>query len=98
MKVTKWVDMGQEVAVEIGTDDIRCALSEAFANVTEPQFEEVPNRYDVTRAIDSMAKFLKAMTDEHIELLGEPSKKIVRDFLLITAERFKPRVDVGGVE
>ena len=33
MKVSNWVDIGQEVEIEIGLDEIRGVMAEAFANV-----------------------------------------------------------------
>jgi hypothetical protein len=30
MKISKWVEMSEEVEIEIGADDIRVALAEAF--------------------------------------------------------------------
>jgi hypothetical protein len=96
MKVSKWVDMGQEVDVEIGADDIRCALAEAFAVVTEDRLgEEGPNRNDVTYALNSIGAFLKALTDDQIALLGKPSRKLIKEFLETQAKRFAEDVAHG---
>lgn len=90
VKVSKWVDMGQEVEVEIGLDDIRAAMGEAFNVVAEdPLGEEGPNRFDIMRALNDIGAFLNAMTDEQIALLNEAARKSVRTYLATASERFK---------
>ncbi len=89
MKVSKWVDMGAEVDVEIGVDDVRAALGEAFSRVTQEHLgEEGPSAHDVKCALYSIGTFLNAMTDEHIALLEPKPREIVRAFLFKNAERF----------
>ena len=96
MKVSKWVDMGQDVEVEIGADDIRYALSEAFSRVIQdPLGEAGPTRKDVTRALNDIATFLNALTDPQIDLLNLGQRSAVHAHLLKTAERFKIP---GGME
>ena len=91
MKVSKWVDMGQEVDVEIGADDIRCALAEAFAVATEDRLgEEGPNRNDVMYALNSIGAFLKGLTDEQIALLSPAQHRIIGEFLYDQSKRFWP--------
>jgi hypothetical protein len=94
MKVTKWVDFGQEVDVDIDATDIRCALAEAFAVVTRDRFEEDgPSRNDVLHAINNIGAFLKALTDEQIALLNEHQRSLTAEFLQVQADRFK----LGGL-
>ena len=81
--------MGQEVDVEIGADDIRCALAEAFAVVAEDRLgEEGPNRNDITHALNSIGAFLKALTNEQIALLTDGQRKIIGDFLWEQSKRY----------
>jgi hypothetical protein len=90
VKVSKWVDFGLEVDVEVGVDDIRVALAEAFANVTDDRLgEEGPSRHDISRAINCIALFLKALTDEHIALLTQGQREIIGKFLSESAARFE---------
>lgn len=90
MKIRKWVDMGQEVEVEIGADDIRSALSEAFSRVMQDRLgEEGPTRQEVTLALNDIAIFFNALTDQQIDLLTLGQRNIVQVFLFKAAERFK---------
>jgi hypothetical protein len=89
MKITKWVDMGAEVEVEIGADDIRIALSEAFSSVEVQAFDAKPTRFDVTRALNDIAAFFNAITDEHIGLLNDAQREVTEKFLRRAADRFK---------
>jgi hypothetical protein len=89
MKISKWVDMGQEVEVEICAQDIRAALSEAFSVVTcDPLGEEGPNRNDVLIALNGMAAFLNALTEDQIATLLLGQRPIIQAFLLKAAARF----------
>ena len=81
MKITKWVDMGAEVDVDIDARDISAALSEVFSVVVEPKFEEVATARDVIRAIAMVGTFLTALTDEHIAALNEAQRTTVFRFL-----------------
>ncbi len=70
MKVTKWIDFSQEVTIEIGSDDIRVALSEAFANALPiGKGREEPSRQDILIAFNAAGAFMRAMTDEDIALM-----------------------------
>lgn len=88
MKVTKWVEFSQEVEIEIGADDIRCAVSEAFGRVNARDIDDSPNRYDVSQALNSIGTFLNGLTDEHISLLSPAARQTVAAFLGKHAERF----------
>jgi hypothetical protein len=82
--------MGAEVQVEIGADDVRLALAEAFAAVTVDRLgENPPDKNDVVRAISSIGTFLNALTDEQISLLNDKQQEITSDFLGKNAERFR---------
>jgi len=93
MRISKWVDFGAEVDIEIDFHDVRAALGEAMARVTEERFEEgfeeVPTRFDVARALDSIGTFFNALTDEQIGLLTDAQQKLCADFLEWNAGRFK---------
>lgn len=90
MRITKWVDMGAEVEVEIGVDDIRCALVEAFS-ASNQNLEEPVNIHDILRAFSNIGSFLRAFTDEQIAMLNDAQRKIIGDFLKTEAERFTPK-------
>jgi hypothetical protein len=92
MKVSKWVDFGQEIEIEIGTDDVRAALAESFQRVTSPGFEEEPPPDHAVRSmLSTIASFLKALTDEQIAAsLSEPARKTVHNFLVEQTARFAP--------
>ena len=99
MQIRKWVDMGQEVKVEIGMEDIRAALSECFETVTQDRLgEEGPNRAEVVMAINSIANFLNALTDSHIEKLTDVQRDVIHNFLSRSAERFKLPIAAPGAE
>jgi hypothetical protein len=90
MKISKWVDMGQEVDIEIDFNDIRVALAEAFEPITRERLgEEGPSCGDVGRALNSMAAFLNALTDEHIAQLTAMQRSVIGRFLADTSLRFK---------
>ncbi len=91
MKITKWVDFGQEVEVNIGADDIRAALAEAFAVVTKDRLGEGgPSRNDVLTALNYIGTFLGALTDEQIGLLNFQQRVIIQGFMLKASNRFRP--------
>jgi hypothetical protein len=89
VKVSKWVDMGADVEVEISAEDIRVALDEMFEEITHDRLgEDGPSCGEVTRALNGMARFLNALTDEHIARLTDGQRKTVHTFLGKAAERF----------
>lgn len=88
MRVSKWVDFGQEVDIEIDFRDVQSAMGEAFERATEDRLGEEPSRADISRAINMVGTFLKALPDAHIAVLGSEGRKIVHDFLLEHAARF----------
>jgi hypothetical protein len=89
VRVTKWVDMGQDVEVEISVEDIRAALSEAFEGITKDRLgEEGPSREDVARVLNSIAAFLNAITDKQIASLTPAQRAAVAPYLAKAAARF----------
>jgi hypothetical protein len=99
MKISKWVDMGAEVDIEIGLDDVRGTLAEAFANITDDRLGEPgPNAAEVRKTLNMVGQFLKALTDEQIELIGRPSRMIVGAFLAAQAKRYEEKVRVEEPE
>jgi hypothetical protein len=92
MKISKWVDMGQEVEIEIGVDDIRASLSECFERATGDELDgDGPNRHQIIYTIDALAKFLRAMTDRHIDCLTHEQRKVIETFLAEQSKRYAPR-------
>ncbi len=90
MKITKWVDFGCEVEVDVSSEDIRAALSEAFTEATRDNPGEPPPWLgDVTRALNGMAVFLNALTAEQIAAMTPGQRKVVSEFLARAAERFR---------
>ncbi len=89
MKISKWVDMGQEVEIEVGVDDVRAALAEAFDNVTQDRLgEEGPNRSEVALTLNNIAQFLKALTDDQIAMLSPQARELTAKFLAEQSKRF----------
>jgi hypothetical protein len=92
MKITKWVDMGEEVEVEVSTEDIRAALAESFAEVTKDLLGELPSTFPVVSALSDIGKFLRALSDEQIALLNPAQRRVVGQFLAEQAARFREKV------
>lgn len=90
MKISKWVDFGQEVEVDIDVNDIRGALSEAFATVEGVDFDERPTAREICSALNRIGSFLNAVTDEHIEKLNESQRETIAEYLATAAMRFNP--------
>lgn len=91
MRINKWVDMGAEVEIEISVDDVRGALAECFAAVTEDRLGEPPNIHDVTKAFNQIGAFLNAVTDEQIALLNDKQRETIGAYLTKQAARFSVR-------
>ena len=94
MRITKWVDFGQEVEVSIGSDDIRLALAEEFEAVTDQDIEPVTPKA-ILRMVNICAQFLKALTDAQIVSLETEPRKLVGKFLAEQSVRFAP---IEGIE
>ena len=90
MKVTKWMDMGADVEVNVTSEDIRIALSESFEHVRYDRLGEPgPGRWDVTQALNDIATFLNALTDTQICILTTSQRKSVASYLSKQAQRFR---------
>lgn len=94
MKVTKWVDFGQDVEVDIDVDDIRGAINEAFSE-TEQRLEQAVNVHDILRAFSNIGSFLKAFSDENIARLNDSQRKIIGGFLQDAGARFLAQQPIG---
>jgi hypothetical protein len=89
MRVSKWVDMGQEVKIEIGVDDVRAALTEGFHAVTAGRLGEPgPLPQEVLIAFNDIAIFLRALSDQQIALLKPKQRELIHTFLFEQTERF----------
>jgi len=90
MKVSKWVDMAQEVQIEIGMEDVRAALNEAFYEVTREDRlgEPGPNNSEIMLAFNNIGGFLRAFTDEQIAQLKPAARKVIGEFLAEQSKRF----------
>lgn len=92
MRISKWVDMGQEVEIEIGMDDIRAALSECFERATRDElYDEGPNRQHIVYAMNTLGTFLRALTDRHIDCLTHEQRRVIEAFLTEQSKRYAPR-------
>jgi hypothetical protein len=89
MRVSKWVDFGQEIDIDIELNDVTAAIAEAFERVTKDRFDEGPTSKDVTRAINLCGMFLKAVTDEQISMLSPQACDLVVSFLREHADRYE---------
>ncbi len=97
MRISKWVDMGQAVEIEIGVDDIRASLSECFERATRDELGgEGPNRQQIIYSIDALAKCLRAMTDRHIDCLTHEQRRVIEAFLTEQSKRYAPRGAVAA--
>ena len=89
MRVTTWVDLSEEVEVDVSAEDIRCAMSEAFDEAKpDPHNEKTPGISTILRALNSMATFLNGLTDEHIARMEPRQRAITREFLVKQSARF----------
>lgn len=95
MMITKWVDMGSDVEINIDANDIAEALSEAFEHVTRDNFDDQPKTQDVTRALNSIGAFINGLKDEHMTLLSGHARLTVAQFMEGAAKRLR---NIGGGE
>lgn len=92
MKISKWIDMGQEVEIEVGMEDIRCALAECFSKITSDRLGEAPaNQAEISMAFSTLAEFLRAVTDRQIDTLTHAQRKIIETFLSDQSKRYVAR-------
>lgn len=89
MKITKWVDFGCEVDIDVSAEDISAALAESFVEATRDNLGEAPPSCgQVARALNGMAAFLNALTDEQIASMTTGQRGVVAKFLAKAATRF----------
>lgn len=91
MKISKWVDMGAEVDIDIDWNDVNAALLEALGRVASPQFLEEPTRQDVERALNRIGVLLNAFSPECVDLLSPLARQRVMEFLLTAADKFRSK-------
>jgi hypothetical protein len=84
MKVKAWVKVFQEVEANVDVADISAALSEAFSAARG----EEPNARNVLLALNDIAVFLKAITDDQIRSMQPSPRAFVAEFLSKQAARF----------
>ena len=89
MIITKWVDMGADVQVNIDASDVSAALAEAFEHVTRDDFDDHPTAADVMRALNSIGTFINGLKDEHIRMLSSKSREVVASFMETAAKRLR---------
>lgn len=87
MTITKSVDLGyHEVEIQIGAEDVQQALSVELADAEEKK------EISVRRALNSIAVFLNALSEDQIKAQSPAVRELVSEFLTKHAKRFK--VDV----
>jgi hypothetical protein len=79
VKVTTWVDFSKEIEVSVSAEDIRCALSEALARPFK-DIDDHPNRHDFLGALNTIARFCNAVTDEQIATLNAAQRKSISEY------------------
>ncbi len=84
MKISKWVDLSQEVEIEIGLDDVRGTLAESFAQVTKGS----PGETGMLLAFNQIAMFMRAVTVKQIGMLNAQQRRTIGNFLAEQAKRF----------
>jgi hypothetical protein len=97
MIIRKWVELREEVEIEISMASIREAMAEAFGEIITP-LEPGPAPREVKRALNDIAAFLNALTEKQIAALEEPARKIVGSFLAEQSARFLPTEPISVTE
>ena len=77
MKITKWVEIGTEVEVEVTGEDIACHV---FAN---PE-----SGTNVLQALNAVASVLTGVPNDRIKELLPKQKEVIEGFLREQAERY----------
>jgi hypothetical protein len=93
MKLTKWIEVSQEVEISMGLEDVRAALGESFADYKAGTERRGEDGYmaGFLSCLNSIAQFLNAVTDEQIAALNLSQKKTISGFLLRAAGKFSPK-------
>jgi len=79
MKVTKFIDIQQEIEVEISAEDVVSAIS-----------EDPNSKITCMTGINNVSKFLTAVPESVINEMHNSTKKIIYDYFIEQANRFKP--------
>lgn len=79
MKVKTFVNIEQEVEVDVSMADIRAALVENFDTVSE-----------ALQLVNRCASVLKAVSDGMIENMNNAQREVVANFLRLQANRYTP--------
>jgi hypothetical protein len=79
MKISKWIQVEQEVEVEVSAEDIASAFAE----------DPYTSRQALV-AINNFAQVLKGLTPDMIEDMGAPARTTIAAFFTEQAARFNP--------
>lgn len=94
MRVSKWVDFGQEIEIEFGMEDVKIALGEAFGKVGEDRTfrdlgeGEPHSPHHILDALNSVGRFLNSFKDEEIAILNDAQRETISKFLAKASEHF----------
>ena len=87
MTIKKWVEFEKEVDVEIDGREVALAFREAWDNASDTN--EKPSRWDILAALNKVAMFLHALSDEQIADLTDKQREAVHNFLETEAARWR---------
>jgi hypothetical protein len=94
VKVSQWVDFGQEVEVEICVEDIRIAMQEDLDRSAADPLGEAESRFDFKRALSSIHAFVKGIRPGQIETLSPAARKTVASGFRELADRMEKLTEV----
>ncbi len=77
MRISKYIEFCQEVEIDLSSDDI-----------TEIIDRDSDSLQNVLWGLNSIATFLKGISDSKMAEMSPEQRKYVRDFLLTEAERY----------
>lgn len=86
MKVSTWLDLSKTVEVDVSVEDIRLALVEAFC---EANVGALSGTQAVMRAMNHIAVFLNAFSQDEIDRLTTVQRSTIFAFLDKQAKRFQ---------
>ena len=89
MTIKKWVEFEKEVDVEIDGREVAIAFREAWANASDTH--EKPSRWDILAALNKVAMFFHALSDEQIADLADKQRGVIRAFLETEAARWRAK-------
>ena len=85
MRITKWIDIQQEVEIDISWEDINNHLRSMMAR-------QAPHR--ILGALNDIACFFRSIPSEIISDITDSQRRVIKGFLLEQAERFSVDPDV----